>query len=130
MADDRDPPHLFNNVEIEQRDDDDNDDLFTSAIESVNFPLIVRKCMAVNSFSCRSNLPKTTHLWYNVVEYDKVVLTQKVMIYIVAVPDANRNTEQISVECYSKSNLWNHYHSYIRVFIMTMGRFLYTDRVR
>jgi hypothetical protein len=62
MADDRDPPHLFNNVEIEHRDDDDNDDLFTSAIESVNFPLIVRKCMAVNSFSCRSYLPKTTHL--------------------------------------------------------------------
>lgn len=38
MADDGDPPSLFNNVEIEHRDDDD-DDLFTSAIESVNFLL-------------------------------------------------------------------------------------------
>jgi hypothetical protein len=38
MADDGDPPSLFNNVEIKHRDEDD-DDLFTSAIESVNFLL-------------------------------------------------------------------------------------------
>ncbi|XP_069691171.1 sorting nexin-2 isoform X1 [Periplaneta americana] len=34
MADDREPPPLFNNVDIEQRDDD-NEDLFSSAIEDV-----------------------------------------------------------------------------------------------
>ncbi|PNF28821.1 Sorting nexin-2 [Cryptotermes secundus] len=32
MADDREPPPLFNNVEIDQRDDD-NEDLFSSAID-------------------------------------------------------------------------------------------------
>jgi hypothetical protein len=47
MADDRDPPSLFNNVEIEHRDDDDNDDLFTSAIESVNFLLNQCNCVAL-----------------------------------------------------------------------------------
>jgi hypothetical protein len=40
MADDGDPPSLFNNVEIEHRDDDD-DDLFTSAVESVIFFIFV-----------------------------------------------------------------------------------------
>nr|CAD7259782.1 unnamed protein product [Timema shepardi] len=33
MADDRDPPPLFNNVNLEKREDDD--DLFSSAMEDV-----------------------------------------------------------------------------------------------
>jgi hypothetical protein len=46
MADDGDPPSLFNNVDIERRDDDD-DDLFTSAIESVNFLLSLCNFVAI-----------------------------------------------------------------------------------
>lgn len=46
MADDGEPPSLFNNVEIEHRVDDD-DDLFTSAIESVNFILNICNFVAV-----------------------------------------------------------------------------------
>jgi hypothetical protein len=34
MADNRDPPPLFNNVDIDQRDFD-NEDLFSSAVEVV-----------------------------------------------------------------------------------------------
>jgi hypothetical protein len=34
MADERDPPPLFSNVDIEQRDDD-NEDLFSSAVDVV-----------------------------------------------------------------------------------------------
>lgn len=43
MADSRDPPPLFNNVDIDQRDYD-NEDLFTSAVE-VRFNLIIYNCM-------------------------------------------------------------------------------------
>jgi len=46
MADDEDPPSLFNNVEIKHRDEDD-DDLFTSAIESVNFLLSLCNLVAI-----------------------------------------------------------------------------------
>jgi hypothetical protein len=44
MADDRDPPPLFNNVDIEQRDDD-NEDLFSSAIDVVYCDLLPHICM-------------------------------------------------------------------------------------
>jgi hypothetical protein len=48
MADDREPPPLFNNVDIEQRDDD-NEDLFSSAIDVVNcFFLILHICMILS----------------------------------------------------------------------------------
>jgi hypothetical protein len=47
MADDGDPPSLFNNVDIEHRDDDDNDDLFASAIESVIFLLNLCNCVTL-----------------------------------------------------------------------------------
>jgi hypothetical protein len=47
MADDGDPPSLFNHVEIEHRDEDDDDDLFTSAVESVNFLLNLCNFVAI-----------------------------------------------------------------------------------
>lgn len=62
MADDRDPPHLFNNVETEHRDDDDNDDLFSSAIETVNIPFILNKFHGCYSFSCSSSLRESVRL--------------------------------------------------------------------
>jgi hypothetical protein len=48
MAEDKEQTDLFNNVEIEHRDDDDNDDLFSSAVESVKFPLLVKCSMAIS----------------------------------------------------------------------------------
>jgi hypothetical protein len=43
MADDREPPPLFNNVDIDQRDDD-NEDLFSSAVDVVNCFIIPHIC--------------------------------------------------------------------------------------
>jgi hypothetical protein len=57
MADDRDPPPLFNNVDIEQRDDD-NEDLFSSAVDVVYCDLLSHICMIFVSFSCHNTLTK------------------------------------------------------------------------
>jgi hypothetical protein len=57
MADGRDPPPLFNNVDCEQRDDD-NEDLFSSAIDVVYCVLLSYSCMIYVPFSCCNKLTK------------------------------------------------------------------------
>lgn len=57
MADDREPPPLFNNVEIDQRDDD-NEDLFSSAIDVVNCLFNFLRLHDFVSFNCRNKLTK------------------------------------------------------------------------
>jgi hypothetical protein len=65
MADDRDPPPLFNNVDIEQRDDD-NEDLFSSAIDVVNCLLIPYICMILSPSIAIINWQKDSWVMWRV----------------------------------------------------------------
>lgn len=58
-----------------------------------------------------------------------MILTQSVMINTVPVSDANSDTQQyVSGVTAEVTMLWYHYHSYIRVLIMTLwANFVYTE---
>lgn len=67
MADDWEPPPLFNNLEIDQRDDD-NEDLFSSAIDVVNCLFNFSHLHDFVSFSFRNKLTKSMHLFCGMLE--------------------------------------------------------------